>query len=51
MHQTLRKYVALPEIPARHLAAAGTLIGFGWLLLQDQIPPLTIYLLELYLTF
>ena len=51
MHQTLRKYVAVPVLPVRQLVAAGTLMGFGWLLLQNQIPPLTVYLLELYLTF
>ena len=50
MIQSLRRTLAL-RIPTEPLLAAGTLAGFGWLLLQDRIHPLAVYLLQLYLAF
>lgn len=43
--------VAAPHLPVRALVSAGTLGAFGWLLSQDLIHPLVIYIFELYLSF
>lgn len=45
------RVVALPRVPTQVLLSAGTLATFGWLLLQNKIHPIVIYLLQLYLTF
>ena len=45
------RVVAVPRVPAQVFLSAGTLVSFGWLLLQDKIHPLVVYLLQLYLTF
>ncbi len=45
------RVVALPRIPTQILLSAGILASFGWLLLQDKIHPMVIYLLQIYLTF
>jgi hypothetical protein len=42
---------ALPGIPVQVLLSAGTLTSFAWLLLQNRIHPIVIYLLEVYLMF
>lgn len=42
---------ALPRVPAHLLFSVGTLASFSWLLLQSRIPPVLIYLLQVYLTF
>lgn len=42
---------ALPRVPAKVLFSAGTLTSFGWLLFENKIHPLVIYVLQLYLTF
>jgi hypothetical protein len=51
MLEFTKKLVAVPEIPLHWLAAAGTVAGFGWLLLQDRIHPLVVYCMQLYLSF
>lgn len=33
------------------LLTVGTLSSFGWLLLQNRIHPIVVFLLEIYLTF
>jgi hypothetical protein len=38
-------------VPAQVLFSAGTLLSFGWLLLQNKIHPIVVYLLQVYLTF
>ena len=48
--------VAIPRVPAQVapaqvLFSAGTLLSFGWLLLQNKIHPIVVYLLQVYLTF
>ena len=45
------RVVALPRVPAQVALSAGTLATFGWLLLQNKIHPIVIYLLQLYPTF
>jgi hypothetical protein len=50
--QAVRKRVAtLPDIPLQIALAGGTLLSFGWLLVQDQVHPLFVYFLQVYLTF
>ena len=52
MLESARKYaVALPRVPAHVWPAAGTVASFAWLLAQDQIHPIVVYLLQVYLTF
>ncbi|HEX2224021.1 MAG TPA: hypothetical protein VHN15_07430 [Thermoanaerobaculia bacterium] len=46
-----RKHAAVPQIPVRVLLSLGTLASFGWLLANDQVHPLVIYALQLYLSF
>ena len=43
--------LAAPRIPVQALFSAGTLTSFAWLLLQNKIHPLFVYLLQVYLTF
>ena len=45
------RVVALPRIPTNALLSTGILASFGWLLYQNKIHPIVIYLLQLYLTF
>ena len=45
------RVIVLPRISAQMLLSAGTLASFGWLLLQNKIHPMVIYLLQIYLTF
>ena len=42
---------ALPRAPLQTLLSVGTLTSFGWLLLQNKIHPVLVYLLQVYLTF
>ena len=52
MLEAVRKRVAaLPDLPLQLILATGTLASFGWLLVQDQIHPLFVYFLQVYLTF
>ena len=48
---SLRKSVAIRPLPVDAMIGVGTLAGFLVLLAHDQIPPLMIYLLQVYLTF
>jgi len=52
MLESARKLiVALPRIPAHLLLSVGTVVSFTWLLLSDQIHPILVYVLQVYLTF
>ncbi|MEM7350959.1 MAG: hypothetical protein AAF657_09150 [Acidobacteriota bacterium] len=52
MLESLRnREVAVPKVPAQALFSAGTLLSFTWLLLQNKIHPIVVYLLQVYLTF
>jgi len=51
MLDSVRRFVAVPRIPAKVVFAAGTTASFGWLLAQDLVHPIVIYALELYLIF
>ena len=42
---------SLSRVPVRALVSAGTISSFGWLLLQNKIHPVLVYLLQVYLTF
>ncbi|HZI63688.1 MAG TPA: hypothetical protein VFE44_02855 [Thermoanaerobaculia bacterium] len=49
--QSIRKAVPVAQVQVEWLLAAGTVVSFGWLLVQDRIHPLVIYFLQLYLSF
>jgi hypothetical protein len=51
MIDLVRRQTAVAQIPVRVLLSIGTLASFGWLLANDQIHPLVIYALQLYLSF
>ncbi len=55
MFGSLLKQRTVPYLPARSLirvmASAGVVGSFVWLLANDLIHPLVVFLLELYLTF
>ena len=51
MLETIRRSVALPRVRVDYVIAAVTPLAFGWLLLNDHIHPLAVYLLQLYLAF
>ena len=43
--------VAISRVPTQALFSVGTLLSFSWLLLQNKIHPIVVYLLQVYLTF
>lgn len=45
------KQIALSEPGQRLLLATSSAGAFGWLLAQDQVHPLVVYFLQLYLAF
>ena len=47
----ISKAPAQSRVPAQVVFSAGTLLSFGWLLLQNKIHPIVVYLLQVYLTF
>ncbi|NJL28772.1 MAG: hypothetical protein HC897_13210 [Thermoanaerobaculia bacterium] len=52
MLESARKVVVtIPKVPAHWLLSVGTVASFAWLLTQNRIHPIVIYLLEVYLTF
>jgi hypothetical protein len=51
MSQTVRKALVLPRPSLAWAVPAATVAAFLWLLSQDAIQPVAIYLLELYLSF
>ena len=52
MLQSVRTRVAeIPRVPVQLLISAGTLTSFAWLLLQNKVHPIFVYLLQVYLTF
>jgi len=51
MLDSVRKHVAVPYVPGKVLLSAATVASFGWLLAHDQVHPLVIYALQLFLSF
>lgn len=51
MLQSIRRAIALPQVPVQALAAVVSVLAFGWLLVNDLVQPIVIILLELFLTF
>lgn len=51
LESTRNQIDALPRVPVQLLLSAGTLASFAWLLAQNKIHPIVIYLLQIYLTF
>lgn len=51
MLDSVRKQIAVPQIPATTLFAVSTVASFLWLLSQDLVHPIVVYALEVYLSF
>jgi hypothetical protein len=51
MFDLVRKSVAVPQVSATGLLAVATVASFAWLLTHDQIHPIMMYGLELFLAF
>lgn len=47
---SLRKVTWLPDISLQVSLSAGVVVGFFWLLAQNGVHPMMIYLLQLYLS-
>ena len=48
---SVRKHVAVPDVPVKVLLSVGSLASFGWLLSHDLVHPIVIYALQLFLSF
>jgi hypothetical protein len=51
MLDSVRKHVAVPDVPVKVLLSVGSLASFGWLLSHDLVHPIVIYALQLFLSF
>lgn len=51
MLDTVRRSLAIPRLRIDVALAAATTVSFGWLLANDFLQPLAVYLLQLYLAF
>jgi hypothetical protein len=51
MIESIRKAIALPQVPVQAIVTGLTVSAFAWLLAQGAIQPLAIYLFQLYLSF
>ncbi len=51
MLESIRRHAAIPLVPTRWLLSAGTILSFGWLMANDLINPIVLYLMQLYLAF
>lgn len=51
LESTRSRVLSLPRSSSQWLLSVGTLGSFTWLLVQDKIHPIVIYLLQVYLTF
>lgn len=51
MLESVRKSIEIPQVPVRALGGVGAVGSFLWLVSQDLVHPLAIYLLEIYLAF
>jgi len=51
MLESIRKTLAVPQVPVLPVISTLSVLAFGWLLVSDSIQPIAIYLLQLYLAF
>jgi hypothetical protein len=51
MLQSIRKVIAIPEVPILPALSTVSMLAFGYLLVSDSIQPIAVYLLQLYLAF
>jgi hypothetical protein len=51
MLQSIVRSVPVPRLPALPLLSGLSIVAFGWLLVSDNIQPIAVYLLQLYLAF
>jgi len=50
MIDSLRKVASLPDISLQAVLSAGVVAGFVWLLVQNGVHPIMVYVLQLYLS-
>lgn len=51
MLESIRRALPLPRVSMSQVSAVAVGLTFVWLLLQDQIPPVAIYLAQIFLMF
>lgn len=51
MLQSIRRVLALPRVSKAHVFALAVGLTFFWMLVTDQIPPVAIYLAQIFLMF
>jgi hypothetical protein len=51
MLDSVRKHIAVPQVPVTVLLSVSTIASFLWLLSRDLVHPIVIYALEVYLSF
>ena len=51
MLESIRRIILLPRLSSTQLLSAGVVLAFFWLLAQDQIHPVAIYLAQIFLMF
>jgi hypothetical protein len=51
LESTRKNVAALPKVSVQMSLSVATCASFFWLLLQDQVPPIVVYILQVYLTF
>jgi hypothetical protein len=51
MLDVLRRSAALPAVPVRFLVQGAVIASFLWLLVENQVHPLIVYGMQLYLSF
>ena len=51
MLDSVRKHIAVPQVPATTIFAVCSIASFLWLMAQDLVHPIVIYALEVYLSF
>ncbi len=51
MLESIRRHAVIPLVPIRWVLSIGTVLSFGWLMANDLINPIVLYLMQLYLAF
>lgn len=51
MLQSIRRALPIPQVPVHAVVCGTSVLAFGWLLANDSIKPITVYLLQIYLAF
>jgi hypothetical protein len=51
MLQSIRRALPIPQVPVHAVVCGTSVLAFGWLLANDSIKPIAVYLLQIYLAF